>query len=231
MPYQYQLEKVIYLMRTLAISILLIGVCCSESFAADKKETEWILAKDRKGVKVYTRKVEGIDFKEFKGIITIKTSLSSLVALVRDVEASSDWVENCSKSKVLKRINSNETYTYSLSKVLWPVKARDAIIHNVISLAKDTLVVTIKQAGKPDYIKEKKNIIRVTRIEGFWQFTPQKDGNVEIVYQVLSDPGGAIPVWLVNSSLVSQPYETLRKMQKVVKRDKYQKAKMEFIME
>jgi ribosome-associated toxin RatA of RatAB toxin-antitoxin module len=218
-------------MRALAISILLLAAGCSGSFSADPKETEWMLAKDRQGVKVYTRNVEGIDFKEFKGIITIKTSLPSLVALVRDVEATSDWVENCSRSKVLKRINTNETYTYSLSKTLWPVKARDAIVHNVISLDKDSLVVTIKQSSKPDYIKEKKNIIRVKRIEGFWQFTPQEDGNVEIVYQVLSDPGGAIPKWLVNSSLVSQPYATLRKMRKVVKRDKYQKAKMEFIME
>ena len=218
-------------MRILAISVLLLGACCSESFAADEKEAEWVLAKNKQGVKVYTRKVEGIDFKEFKGIITIKTSLTSLVALVRDVEASPDWVENCSKSEVLKRINTNETYTYSLSKAPWPVKDRDVIVHNVISLDKDTLVVTIKQAGKPDYIKEEKNITRVKRIEGFWQFTPQEGGNVEVVYQVLSDPGGAIPAWLVNSSLVSQPYETLLKMQKVVKREKYQKAKLEFTME
>jgi ribosome-associated toxin RatA of RatAB toxin-antitoxin module len=209
----------IYLMRTSVISILLLAVCCSESFSADLKETEWMLAKDHKGVKVYTRKVEGIDFKEFKGTITIKTSLPSLIALVRDVEASSDWVENCSKSEVLKRINTNETYTYSRSKVLWPVKARDAIVHNVISVDKDTLVVTIKQTSKPDYIKEKKNVIRVKRLEGFWQFTPQQDGNVEVAYQILSDPRGSIPRWLVNSSLVSQPYKTLLKMQKVVKRE------------
>ena len=218
-------------MRILTISVLLLTACCSGSFAADEKETEWVLAKNKKGVKVYTRKVEGIDFKEFKGIITIKTSLASLVALARDVEASPEWVENCSKSKLLKRINSTETYTYSLSKAPWPVKDRDAIVHNVVSQEKRTLVVTIKQTGKPDYIKAEKNITRVKRIEGFWKFTPQKGGNVEVVYQVLSDPGGEIPAWLVNASLVSQPYETLLEMQKMVKREKYQKAKLEFTVE
>jgi len=218
-------------MRTCAITIILLALGCSGSFASEKKEAEWVLAKDKKGVKVYTRKVEGIDFKEFKGVITIKTSLSSLVALVSDAEASPDWLANCSKSEILKQITPQETYTYSLSKAPWPVMDRDTILHNQIFQDKTTLVVTIKQTGKPDYIKEKKNIARVKRVEGFWQFTPQQDGNVEIVYQVLSDPGGKLPVWLVNSSLVSQPYDTLPKMQKVVKREKYQKATLEFIKE
>lgn len=218
-------------MRTIAISILLLTACCLDSLAADKKEAKWDLAKDKKGVKVYLRKVKGIDFKEFKGVITLKASLVSLVALVADAEASPGWVANCSKSEVLKQINKNEAYVYSLSKAPWPVQDRDAIVHHVISQDKDTRVVTVKQTGKPDYIKKKKHIARVKRIEGFWQFTPQENGRVEIVYQVLSDPGGDLPAWLVNSSLVSQPYQTLLKMQKVVKREKYQNASLEFILE
>ena len=218
-------------MKTCAITIILLALGCSGSFASETKKAKWVLAKDKKGVQVYTRKVEGIDFKEFKGVITIKTSLSSLVALVSDAEASPDWLANCSKSAILKQITPQETYTYSLSKAPWPVMDRDTILHNQIFQDKTTLVVTIRQTGKPDYIKEKKNIARVKRVEGFWQFTPQQDGNVEIVYQVLSDPGGKLPVWLVNSSLVSQPYDTLPKMQKVVKREKYQKATLEFIKE
>jgi len=54
---------------------------------------------------------------------------------------------------------------------------------------------------------------------------------VEVVYQVLSDPSGALPAWLVNSSVISQPYKTLLKMKKVVMLDKYQNARLEFIKE
>lgn len=218
-------------MRTLMFQSLVLAVCCSGLFAAGEKEAKWILAKDEKNIKVYTRKVEGTSFKEFKGVVTIKASLTSLVALVSDAVAAPDWVANCSETKVLEQISTQESYTYSLSKAPWPVADRDSIVHNVISQDKDTLVVTIKQTGKPDRIKEKKNITRVKRIEGVWQFTPKKDGNIEIVYQNLSDPGGAIPVWLVNASLVSQPYKTLLKLQKVVKRGKYQNATLEFIIE
>lgn len=218
-------------MRTFALCVLLLAVCCSESFAAEKEEAKWDLAKDKKGVKVYLRKVEGSDFKEFKGVLTLKASLASLVGLVRDVETSPDWVENCHRSELLERINANETYTYSLSKAPWPVKNRDTIVHNVISRDQGTGAVTIRQTAKPDYIPEKKNIIRVQRLEGFWQFTPQDEGSVEVVYQALSDPGGDIPVWLVNSSLVSQPYKTLLKMQEMVKREEYQNLTLESVVE
>lgn len=213
-------------MRTVARTILLLTVCCSNLRAADIKEAKWSLALNQRGVKVYTRKIEGIDFKEFKGVVTIETSLASLVALVMDANAAPNWMKNCSQSQVLKQTSSREATFYSLSRAPWPVKDRDSIIHHLISQDPETRIVTIKQTSKPDTIKEKKGVIRVKRIEGAWQFTPQKEGTVEVVYQVLSNPGGAIPAWLVNTMVVSQPYETLLKMQKVVLRDKYQQAKL-----
>ena len=91
--YQYALEKENHFMRTLTIASILLVVCCLGSFAADKEEVKWELAKDKQGVKVYTRKVDGIDFKECKGVITIKTSLTSLVALVSDANAAPDMVQ------------------------------------------------------------------------------------------------------------------------------------------
>ncbi len=218
-------------MRILPTAAICLVIACTVSLAADKKEAVWTLVKNKKGVKVYTRKVDGIDFKEFKGVITLKTSLTSLVALVGDTESLPDWIENCAKVQLLNRVSERETYAYTLSKAPWPVMDRDAVVHNLLAQDSDTGVITVRQTGKPDHIKPKKNIIRVKRIEGFWQFTPQEDGAVEVVYQVLSDPSGALPAWLVNSSVVSQPYKTLLKMKKKVMQDKYQTAQLEFIKE
>ena len=216
-------------MRALAITAVILTLGWSGAFAADKKEAKWKLALDQKGVKVHTRKIAGIDFKEFRGSTTVKTSLSSLVALVMDAAAASEWMKNCSKSELLKQTSPHAVYNYSLSKAPWPVKDRDSVIQQVVTQDKESLVVTIKQAAKPDFIAEKKGVIRVKRIQGLWQFTPQKDGTVEVVYQVLSDPGGGIPPWLVNSMIVSQPYETLLKLHKIVQKEKYQQADLAYI--
>ena len=204
---------------------LLLIITIPVLWGSETQEPPWTLAKDEQGIQVYTRKIEGIDIIEFKGITRIKSSMAGLLALIRDIEATPQWVANCTESKVLKRINANETYTYSFSKAPWPVKDRDAVVHNVISLDQETSVITVRQTGKPDFIEAKEKVIRVQRLEGFWQFTPKEEGQIEVLYQLLSDPGGAIPAWLINASMVSQPYDTLRAMKKIVMQDEYQMAK------
>ncbi|MCP4454199.1 MAG: START domain-containing protein [Planctomycetes bacterium] len=218
-------------MKLRSISLWLVVMCGTGLLASDSKEARWTLAKNKQGIKVFTRKVKGIDFKEFKGVMTVKTSLTSLVALLGDAKAMPDWMANCTRVEVLKQISDQETYTYTLSKAAWPVTDRDAVLHNVTSQDGSTLVVTIKVIGKPDHIARKKNIVRIKRIESVWQFTPKPDGFVEVVYQALSDPSGTLPAWLVNSAVVSQPYSTLLKMRKVIKRKTYQDATLAFIKE
>ena len=218
------MEVIIRVKPYLLILVPLLTVGCSSSFCAETTEIQWKQVKDQHGIQVYTRTIEGFNIIEFKGITRIETSMASLLALIRDIEATPQWVANCTESKILKRISDNETYTYSLSNAPWPVQNRDAVVHNVISIDPKTSVVTVRQTGHPDYMKEKKKVIRVRRLEGFWQFTPKEQGQIEVVYQLLSDPSGKIPAWLINASIVSQPYETLLSMKKIVRQKKYQNA-------
>ena len=40
--------------------------------------------------------------------------------------------------------------------------------------------------------------VRVTAIHGSWTLVPTRDGGTLVTYVVSSDPGGALPAWLVN---------------------------------
>jgi len=40
--------------------------------------------------------------------------------------------------------------------------------------------------------------VRVTAIHGSWTLVPTPDGGALVTYVVTSDPGGALPAWLVN---------------------------------
>jgi ribosome-associated toxin RatA of RatAB toxin-antitoxin module len=40
--------------------------------------------------------------------------------------------------------------------------------------------------------------VRVTGIQGSWTLVPTRDGGSLVTYVVTSDPGGALPTWLVN---------------------------------
>lgn len=216
------------LVLILMAGVVLLSIPGSLGHAADV-ENQWKPAKDKDGIQVYTRPVKGFDFREYRGVTLIKTSVSSLVALVDDITVCSSWIPTCKEGRLLKRLNARETYTYTMNHAPWPVKDRDAIVHNRVSQDPKTKAVTIAMTGKPGYIPREHHFIRVEYLKGFWKFIPKSDGYVQVIYQVLNNPGGGLPAWLVNAAVVSQPFDTLFNMKKKVMEEKYQNAEYNFI--
>jgi ribosome-associated toxin RatA of RatAB toxin-antitoxin module len=225
------ISVILTLGHKIRLLLLLFSVLCFIAFIFPNMSGAWDLAKKQDGITVYTRSVKGSGFKEYKAIANIRASLSSMVAIVEDIEAYPSWIHTCKEGKLLKRINEKETYNYTINDAPWPVKDRDAAVHNKISQNPEDRVVTIEIKGIPDYIPEKPGLQRVKKIDGFWRFTPLGNDTVEVVYQVHSEPGGNLPSWLVNSIVVDQPFYTLVNMQKMVTQPKYRQATYKFIKE
>lgn len=183
------------------------------------------------GIAVYTRVVDGSNFKEYRAVMKIKATLSSLVALVDDISACHHWIHTCKAGRILKRISAKASYQYTINEAPWPVSDRDAVVYNTISQDPENKSITVNILGVADYIPPRKDLVRVKKIKGYWRFTPLADNSVEVVYQVHNDPGGNLPSWLVNSVVVSQPYHTLLNMIKMVNHPKYQNTQFNFIKE
>lgn len=69
--------------------------------------------------------------------------------------------------------------------------------------------VTRALHGVADYLPLQQGFVRVSKVEGFWNLTPRED-EIEVVYQVHSEPGGSVPAWLANSFVVDAPFNTLQ---------------------
>jgi hypothetical protein len=192
---------------------------------------DFALDKDKNGIKVYTRKIEGSSLKEFKGVTSIKTSLTSLVALMDDTEALTKWLHNCSAAKLVQGMNYFERITYTVINAPWPVSDRDTVTYSKIVQDPKSKIITIYLKGVPDKYPKQGGKVRVPALKGFWQFIPNKSGFVTVIYQVHSDPGGSIPDAIANSTATDIPYNTLLNMHKIVKQDKYQTAKIPQVKE
>jgi hypothetical protein len=42
-------------------------------------------------------------------------------------------------------------------------------------------------------------VVRIQRSEGMWEFTPQGSSRTRLVLESLTDAGGSLPAWVVNS--------------------------------
>lgn len=192
----------------LAISVM---VCLFSSF---RFLEEWQLSKDANGVQVYTRRVAGSSIKEFKGVMRAYASVAEAVSMIKDANSHSSWMHNTSGSYVVKKISENDIYTYSVNEAPWPVDNRDNVVHMVFRNEKNS--VTVDMTAEPDFIPTKSSTVRVRKLKGYWKVEDIGSGKVEITQQVLADPGGSLPAWLVNSAVVDNPYYTLLNMKKLL---------------
>jgi hypothetical protein len=208
---------------------LAVGLLFTSGYA--DSPSEFALEIDKNGVKVYTRKIEGSSLKEFKGVTAIKTSLTSLVALMDDTDALPRWLHNCGAARLVQMINERERITYTTVKAPWPVADRDTVTYSKIVQDAKSKIITIYLKGMPDRYPVQSGKVRVPSLKGFWQFIPNKNGYVTVIYQLHSEPGGAIPDALANSTVTDIPYYTLLNMHKIVKEEKYQSAKLPQVKE
>lgn len=182
----------------------------------------WELKKEKDGVKVYSRNIQGSDNKEVRATFFLKTSMNSLIALLCDVPGFKDWVYHCGEVAILSKISSNEKYYYQKTTVPWPVSDRDVIIHSQWKQDTVTKIIEIHGSGIPDYIAEKDGLVRIRKFSNSWKLTPLKNGVIQIDYQVNVDPGGSIPAWLANLTITEGPYQTCLSIANAIKNSKYQ---------
>jgi len=198
---------------------LLFEATINPAFSGLPADSLWTLEKDKNAVKVFTRKAEDVDFKEFRAVTIVQASIPALVALVKDVESYPEWVENVKSSKLLEVINDNEEVYYNEIKVPWPLSNRDNIVAAKIVKDTESGIVRIIMKGKPDYIPEKSGLVRIPVARGFWEFVPLGNGETKVTLQYLADPGGNVPAWIVNMFVVDGPYKTFLNMKELLKKE------------
>ncbi len=213
------------------IAFILLIVIFSGTTSFNLPTHDWQLKKIENGTSVYIRDSENSAFKEVKAIAYLKTSLSSIIALLYDFESYPKWVYKCGKSNTLKIINEKELIHYQTVLAPWPIANRDFVVNIKIEQDKLTKVITIKSFATGYYIPAIPDYVRIMNFNASWVIKPQKNGSVEIVYSLLVDPAGYIPAWAVNMAVVDGPFETMNNIKEWVVKEKYQKAKSSFILE
>ncbi len=191
----------------------------------------WDLKKDADGVKVYTQEVKGSNMREFKAVTTMHSTLAGLMAVLEDVESYPSWFAACKEAKVLKVVSDTERLHYFVNDAPFPISLRDMILRIQVTQDEKTKDVTIHLNDDKEFMPPAKGMVRVTHLKGYWEFKPVGKGDVEVTYRLHTEPGGSLPAWAVNVTIVDNPFKTVKSMREKVKDSKYQKAKYALLKE
>jgi hypothetical protein len=198
------------------------------SFSAYSENTAWVLEQEAEdlNLKIFTREVEGSDYKEFKGEMLVKAQLTTIAALLSDFDAAPKWMYECRKFELLERIDEQSVVIHFINATPWPVSDRDAVVVSVMSQDPETLAFKIEINAINDRLPENDDYVRISYMTGLWLFEPAENGQVLITYQVHAESGGSLPDWLANSVVVDMPYYTMTNMADMLKLEKYQQVEV-----
>lgn len=210
-------------MRTRAL-ILLVLLSPALLFASQESEQGWKLVSDRNDIKVYMKHTDDSRLKTFKGVTRVKQSDEySAVALLEDYDNYPAWLHLIDSATEIKRNTPLRRWVRFTTQLPWPLRDREAVVEarvvHTVTPDEESMAAVIVNA--PDALPENDDYIRFPEIEGFIKATRLGDDEAEVVYQIVLDPGGYIPAWLVNILMRDAPYFTLEKLRRIIKRDEY----------
>ncbi len=180
-------------------------------------QQQWQLKKDANGIQIYTRSLPNINFKEYKAVTSLKTSID--VVLKALLEAPK-YYENCRPgiSYYVKPIEKNKHVFYAQKALPWPIKDRDIVtLLTVEKISAKKIKLTMESL--PMEIPEKTETIRIKTLMGHW-LLEEKENKTIVTQQLFLNPEGNLPPFVVNTLLIKGPYDTFKELQNVAEKAK-----------
>jgi len=180
-------------------------------------DTSWKYVKTKSGIKVYQRKVTKSKFDEFSGTGIINADIESINKIITKPKFFYTWMPKCIQSIEIKPIGTGTTFTYYVeSKSPWPMANRDMIVVvNVVKKPK-TIIHYAKALVKDSLKPKRKKIVRVIDMEAQWVLRSRGKKSL-VTYTLRTNPGGNIPIGLMNAVGADLPIDNIIGVRKRLK--------------
>lgn len=181
-------------------------------------QENWKLEKNKDGIKVWTRKPENSNLKEFKATTTIATTVDKLVVFFKNYKLFEKWMYKIEPGsvKLIKKTNDNDYYLQLIMSAPL-IKSRESLMRVQVNAPDENGTVFINLDATPTLLPSNDNYVRIQKMKAYWKFTPLANGKVEVTHQALSSVGGNIPETFVNLAIADAPFSMLTKLKEMVK--------------
>ncbi len=213
------------------IAFLCLALACFLHGPLAAQESGWRLERDKKGVQIHTRAVEGSAFREIRGTTRIEGQLSSIIAALQDMSFWPKLNEIIASAQLHQQLSDTESLIYMQMDMPWPVSDRDVLNRRKIEQDEVSKAVTLTEVATQGVLAENDDYVRIVQSTQRWTLTPMQDGSVEVVWTTHTDPNGPIPAAIVNMLSVGAPYDSLTTLRQTIQAQAYRDRKLAYISE
>ena len=180
-------------------------------------QTKWQEEIKKNGITVKAQIPEESKIKAFQAQMMVEAKLEEAAKAIESLYTScKGWMRRCKKRRLIKKFSDQKKYYYSHFGLPWPFQDRDLVLCFLKNSGPKRVNIAI--IAKPTFLKKKKSIVRVTKINGSWVLTETKKGRIRLLYTMHIEPRGNVPAWAFNRVVAKQAYVVFSNLRKSLRR-------------
>jgi hypothetical protein len=216
-------------LRLLCLSLLTVLSLEGAALADPPKQAspapKWEMFDEEDGVRCYRRDVAGSDVVALRGEGFVAAPIQRVASVLVDRKRSTEWIDRLVKTKVLRELSETESINWNHIKTPTPLQDRDFVFKTMLTTDPAKKQVLFKYFSVTDKLApETDHYVRGHFKEGKFELTvaerTNKDGSKTkgtlVVAEVVVDPRGSVPKFIVNMVQKSWPHKTLTALRKQV---------------
>ncbi|MDF2454748.1 MAG: hypothetical protein K0R51_741 [Cytophagaceae bacterium] len=185
----------------------------------DKKESDFHLIKESKGIKLFSRNFklpDGEITRELKAEYLVRCSSDKLLKLIENENYSKQWLNGVKRIYTLNKPAKNCWYTYMEYQLPWPFNNQDCILKYTLTTHTNGYIIDF--VSMPEYLPAKEGIERITHLQGRWTIITRPDNLCKVSYSAYTADKAKYPRWVADPIVQENLISNLSAMKKMAER-------------
>ena len=167
---------------------------------------DWSFIKEENGVKLYSRSIDGFEYKEVKLNLEINADIINAKDLLYNPDNIKLWMSGCSQSNAVSKRGNTQSY-YAIFDAPWPITDRDDVGEiQLVENSNKRLVMKFKST--PDAKPLNSKYVRIPFSTGLIDISVDNTNRMNLEYRLLVDRGGKLPSYLKEYLETTSPFKT-----------------------
>lgn len=197
----------------LSVAGLTVGVglaVLSPEAAPAKLELPWQRSHEKHGIAVSRRAVPGMSLVAFRADGRVEAPLLKVAQVIADSSRGPEWVDSLAEARKLRSIGPLEFIEYNRFAMPLFIKDRDFVTRVTVEPEPSQRQVTIRFVSVDDpALSPARRYVRANLIYSTFALQEEGPAATAVRAEILADPRGALPKWVVNYFQKSWPVKTL----------------------
>lgn len=208
------------------LTIFMVVMSISLTWAASE---DWKKIGESDGIVGYTRPTTKSSVDEIKAVGIVDAPVAVVEAVIRDISVMPEYAYLCKEAFMINtpeiKSEGDVISFYSLTNLPFPVSDRDAVAKSIWTVDKATGTVYCHAEGVKTAYKQSKDVVRMPLSIIDCTLVPKGANKTQVIYQILADPGGELPSWLVKMLSKDYGIKTIAGLRKMATKDKFKNVK------